>query len=68
MQYSGGKMTNKTKNYTIDNPPRHTDFVKRLRLVVPIHVNWLPILEYLWPQTVSIRRSTIRAVLWRSDG
>ena len=60
-------MINKTENCTIDNPPQHTAFVKRLHLVVPLHDNWLSILEYLWPQTVSIRKSTTRAVFWRKD-
>ena len=67
VQYSGKEMVNKTKNYKIGNPPRHTDFVKRLYLVLPIHNNWLPILEHLWPQAVSTKRSTIHAIFWKAD-
>jgi len=59
-------MINKTENYMIDSPPRHTGFVKRLHLALLMHDNWLPILEHLWPQAVFAERSTTRAKFWES--
>ena len=59
-------MINKIENCTIANPLRHRDFVKHLYIVLPRHVKGLPILEHLWPQTVFAKKSTTRAVFWKS--